>query len=76
MIDLINAKFGDMFETRDGHIAVVYNEHQTSKRHWYDLMIKMEKGPELLNCSAQQLIVNEDGTACDGDTSYDLVKKL
>lgn len=75
MIDLINAKFGDKYKTRDGRMAIITRGHTLARHKWFEGVIgpinPVSIGPDI---DIHRWDAN--GIAREGFTWLDLVEKL
>jgi len=74
-MDLNGSKFGDKFMTHDGRIALVINEHKTSRKHWYTF-IALDDGVPMLGNEPYTFHASDDGIAFEGFEWLDIVSKI
>ncbi len=71
---LKTAKFGDMFKTRDGSIAILVKRRDFARRSVYECMVGKSLNPNMAD--AIMWPYNEDGTAQEGFTHFDLIEEI
>lgn len=71
---LKTAQFGDKFQTRDGSIALLIKRRDLKRLRIYECMVGKCYNPNMADAVMHPY--NEDGTAQEGFTHFDLVKQI
>lgn len=71
---LKTAKFGDKFKTRDGSIAILVRRRDLARKRVYECMVGKSLNPNMAD--AIMWPYNEDGTAQEGFTHFDLIQEI